>query len=127
MLLALTLCARAPVRSLSPLHMPVKEICPEIVHPVIRHDICYTVAPGETLWRLSKMYDVTIEDIMRANNLKGRDTLEMGQRVFIPQAAPLKPVVHLYPTNKWKYIIIYNSATDEVLSSRMARNARQVV
>jgi len=59
------------------------------------------------------MYDVTVEDILRANNLKDPTNVAMGQRLFIPQAAPLKPVVALYPSNKWKYIIIHHSATDE--------------
>lgn len=112
-ILTLTSCARAPVKPLSALPIPAKEIYPAIIQPAIRHDIYHTLAPGETLWRLSKMYDVTIEDIMRANNLKDPARLEMGQRLFIPWAASLKPVVQLYPTSKWKYIIIHHSATDE--------------
>jgi len=59
------------------------------------------------------MYDVTIEDIMRANGLSDRERLERGQRLFIPKAAPLRPVIALYPSSKWKYIIIHHSATDE--------------
>lgn len=75
-------------------------------------DVVHVVAPGETLWRLSKMYSVSIEDIMRANNLRSPQELEMGQRLVIHQAMPLQPVIPLYPSNKWKYIIIHHSATD---------------
>lgn len=78
-----------------------------------RQDIYHVVAPGETLWRLSKMYDVKIEDIMRANALRSPRELEMGQRLLIPEARPLKPVIPLYPSTKWKHIIIHHSATDE--------------
>jgi len=92
---------------------PTKEIYPQLTSPILRQDVFHFVAPGETLWRISKMYDIKIEDIMRANNLKKPKELKMGQRLLIPQAAPIRPVVALYRSNKWKYIIIHHSATDE--------------
>jgi LysM repeat protein len=88
------------------------EVYPKIPSPVIRQDIFHTVSPGETLWRISKMYDVRMEDIIRANNLKSPQSLERGQVLLIPKAAPLRPVIPLFPSNKWKYIIIHHSATD---------------
>jgi N-acetylmuramoyl-L-alanine amidase len=80
--------------------------------PVMRQDLVHIVAPGETLWRISKVYDVTITDIMNANRLKSADELDMGQKLFIPKAMPPRPVITLYPSNKWEYIIIHHSATD---------------
>ncbi len=59
------------------------------------------------------MYDVKMEDIARANNLQDPTEIKMGQRLLIPQAAPIRPVINLYPSKKWKYIIIHHSATDE--------------
>ncbi len=106
----LSSCATAPMK---PPDIPTKEIYPQIPAPVLRQDIFHTIAPGETLWRISKMYDVKIEDIMRANNLRRPKELEMGQRLLIPQAVPLRPVIPLYKSKKWKYIIIHHSATDE--------------
>lgn len=106
----LSSCATAPVK---PPIAPTKEIYPQISTPVLRQDVFHAAAPGETLWRISKMYDVRIEDIMRANNLTKPEELEMGQRLFIPQAAPIRPVIALYRSNKWKYIIIHHSATDD--------------
>ena len=91
---------------------PAREICPPPTPPYYRHDICHVVAPGETLWRIGKMYDVNIRDIKRANSLR-TDTLEKGQRLMVPNAAPIVPVISLYASNKWKYIIIHHSATDE--------------
>jgi N-acetylmuramoyl-L-alanine amidase len=79
----------------------------------LRCDVTHVVAPGETVWRLGKMYDVGIDDIVDENNLSNARQLEMGQRLRIPDAAPLKPVIPLYDSNKWKYIIIHHSATDE--------------
>lgn len=81
--------------------------------PIVRHDIFHIVAPGETLWRISKMYDVPMQDILQANRLKNKEELEKGQRLLVPNAAPIIPVIYLYPSRKWKYIIIHHSATDE--------------
>jgi N-acetyl-anhydromuramyl-L-alanine amidase AmpD len=58
------------------------------------------------------MYDVSIASIMSANNLHSQ-SLKMGQHLNIPNAAEIKPIVALYPSHKWKYIIIHHSATDE--------------
>ncbi|MDD5115956.1 MAG: N-acetylmuramoyl-L-alanine amidase [Candidatus Omnitrophica bacterium] len=74
----------------------------------------HVVAPGETLWRISKMYNVPSRDILYANKLYSKEpVLEKGQRLLIPNAAPVMPVISLYPSKKWKYIIIHHSATDE--------------
>lgn len=116
-------CAAAPVK---PSLIPSKETFPEIAAPILRQDISHVVAPGETLWRLSKMYDVPMDDIVRINNLKSRTELEIGQRLLIPGAAPIRPIVPLYLSNKWKYIIIHHSATDEgsALSFNVAHYSR---
>lgn len=103
-------CATAPVQ---PPTYPTKEIYPQFTAPVLRQDIFHIVAPGETLWRISKMYDVKINNIVQANDLNRPEDLQMGQRLLIPQAAPLRPVIPLYKSKKWKYIIIHHSATDE--------------
>jgi len=81
--------------------------------PILRKDVIHTVAPGETVWRIAKMYDVNTKDIMQANTLKRSKELKMGQRLLIPGAAPIRPIIPLYRSNKWKFIIIHHSATDE--------------
>lgn len=109
----LTSCARAPIKPTQTMPMgaiPEKVIttAPEI----LRADVIHEVAPGETVWRISKMYDVEIQDIVIANNLEDSSRLEKGQKLLIPEAAPLRSVIPLWPSNKWKYIIIHHSATD---------------
>ena len=79
---------------------------------VSRHQTIHTVAPGETLWRISKIYDVDIEQIMQVNHLRQKDQLTMGQTLIIPGALPPCSVIPLYPSKKWQYIIIHHSATD---------------
>jgi LysM repeat protein len=105
-------CARAPVKTVLKETLPVRAI-PEQIKVQPRHDIFHSAGPGETVWRISKMYDVKIEDIVAANDLKDATELAMGQRLRIPNAAPIKPVVSLYRSNKWSNIIIHHSATDE--------------
>jgi len=105
----LTSCVTTPVK---PPITPTREVYPTLLSSVLRQDIFHIVAPGETLWRISKMYDVPIKDISSANNLK-TETLKKGQRLLIPNAAPVVPVIPLYPSKKWKYIVIHHSATEE--------------
>lgn len=104
-------CTAPQVKTPSP-YLP--HVQPYPVMPGPRGDITHVVAPGETLWRLSKMYDVSMQDISRANRIDLKNpVLEKGQRVFIPNAAAVMPVVSLYPSRKWQYIIIHHSATDD--------------
>ncbi len=106
----LSSCAVAPVK---PPSYTVTQICPQVPGPVVRQDLYHVVAPGETFWRIGKMYDVRMEDIMRANHLSRPQELKMGQRLLIPRAAPIRAVISLCPSDKWKYIIIHHSATEE--------------
>lgn len=106
----LTSCARALVK---PTPIVEYDVYMKEPLPVLRQDVFHVVGPGETLWRIAKMYDVTVDDVMRANHLKDSAELKMGQRLLIEGASPIKPVIPLYSSNKWKYIIIHHSATDE--------------
>lgn len=106
----LSSCATLPPK---PAVYPPKEISPKLPQYILRQDVVHLVAPGETLWRISKMYDVPIQDIIRANNLGKEEVLKKGQNLLIPHAAPVVPVIPIYPSKKWKNIIIHHSATDE--------------
>lgn len=97
--------------TLPPKTVPMPTVPPSIPGP--RMDAVHTVGPGETLWRIGKMYDVPVNDIVQANNLSSAESLKMGQSLTIPMAAQLKPVITLYPSDKWKYIIIHHSGTED--------------
>ena len=103
-------CAHSPVKT-----APVVEydVYMKEISPAPRSDISHVVGPGETLWRIAKMYDVDMKSIMRTNRLKDSTRLKMGQRLVVVGAAPMRPIVPLYKSTKWKYIIIHHSATDE--------------
>jgi len=74
--------------------------------------ITHEVGPLETVWRISRMYDVTAESIYAANGLKAGDPLRIGQKLTIPNAKCLRHVIALYPNPQWKYIIVHHTATD---------------
>ena len=78
----------------------------------MRQGIYHSVAPGETLWRIAKMYEVDAETIKEVNRIRDVRDMDIGRRLYIPGAAPRKHVITLYPNRKWKYIIIHHSATD---------------
>ncbi|MBU0549386.1 MAG: N-acetylmuramoyl-L-alanine amidase [Candidatus Omnitrophica bacterium] len=112
-ILGLAVIALSSCASLPAVIEPPQVIAPLPPAPVLRQDIVHIVAPGETLWRISKSYGVEIDEIMRANKLREKDKLEMGEKLLIPGALPASSVISLYPSKKWKYIIIHHSATDQ--------------
>ena len=79
---------------------------------IVGNNIIHVVAPGETLWHISKVYNISMAEITRVNNLGKDARLEKGQRLIIPNAATTKAVIPLYQSSKWTYIIIHHSATD---------------
>ena len=49
-------------------------------------DSSYTVKKGDTLYSISKKYEITVAELRTANNLKESDVLKIGQRLVIPSA-----------------------------------------
>ncbi len=48
-------------------------------------EIIHTIKAGETLWELAvKKYHVTVEDLMKENNIKDPRRLQIGQKLTIP-------------------------------------------
>lgn len=105
----LTSCATVPPKPI-PVVKPIEKPTPPTGK---RSNVIHTVAPGETFWRLSQMYDIPVASILKANRLSSIDALKMGQKILVPDAAQIKPVLSLVPSKKWRYIIIHHSATEE--------------
>jgi len=74
--------------------------------------VVHEVAPMETIWRLSKMYGVPMENIYRANGLKPGVPIQIGQKLVIPNARTFRNIVPLYPSSRWRYVVIHHTATD---------------
>lgn len=47
--------------------------------------IYHRVVKGQTLWRISKIYGVELDEIIRINNIKDSTQIETGQSIFIPE------------------------------------------
>lgn len=48
------------------------------------YDITHYVTEGETLWKVSQKYDVSLEDIVIKNNLDINNHITVGQKIIIP-------------------------------------------
>ena len=56
-------------KATAPLHLP---------------GIYHKVARGETLWRISKMYGIDLEELTQVNRISDNTAIEVGQQIFIP-------------------------------------------
>ncbi len=110
LLVFLVSCVQAPVRKTLP--PSERAVYPE-APPVQRQNVVHEVGPGETVWRIAKMYDIPAERLIRKNRIRNPERIEKGQILTVPGAAPIRPVINLYQTNKWRYIIIHHSGTDK--------------
>ena len=112
-------CARAPHKT------PKSHLMPAPVPASQAGGFYHTVERGQTLYRLSKNYNVDLKELMQANHLTGTN-LEVGQKLLIPhQQAPYHPPVSgrmtmeeirrfLGPVktpSRWKTITVHHSGT----------------
>lgn len=58
--------------------------CGVVVTEHGRGNTYHTVKKGETLWRISRNYGVSLRDIADANNIKNTTGIEVGTRLRIP-------------------------------------------
>ncbi len=54
----------------------------------------HIVAKGETLWRISKIYNTELEDIVRINALSDSSLIAYGQKIIIPNAQRANTAVY---------------------------------
>ena len=57
-------------------------------HPAVAGNNTHTVARGETLTSIAKMYKVTVDDLQKANHIEDGRKLQAGQNIIIPTASP---------------------------------------
>ncbi|MDR1836955.1 MAG: M23 family metallopeptidase, partial [Treponema sp.] len=60
-------------------------------------EVIHVVGRGETIYSISRRYQVNANDLMRANNITDPSTLQAGTRLVIPQPAQNTPVVNNQP------------------------------
>ena len=97
----------------APHHFPASSISQyQTAASLARQDLYHEVAPMESLWRISKMYDVNPDDIIKANRLRNPDSIHVGQKLLIPNAEEQRSVIPLYQIRPWSYIVVHHSATE---------------
>lgn len=69
------------------LKIPTNE---EVPLPPENDVIIYVVKKGDSLWSIAKSYDVTVDDIINANNLTST-SLQVGQQLKIPKKDSIPP------------------------------------
>jgi len=73
--------------------------------------IYHEIGPMETIWRISRLYDVSPESIYSANGLRPSDPLLIGRELIIPNAVMIRHVINLYRNPQWQYIVLHHTAT----------------
>jgi len=61
------------------------------------HAVYHRVRPGETLYRISKAYGVSVKRLAEANHLRDPSRIEAGQRLLVPGARRELPVTLITP------------------------------
>lgn len=59
--------------------------------------IYHRVEKGQTLWKISKLYNVDLDEMMRINHLDDTSNIEINQMLFIPQAYRQNPAADNIP------------------------------
>ncbi|MBI5048495.1 MAG: M23 family metallopeptidase [Deltaproteobacteria bacterium] len=65
----------------------------------VSYGIYHTVERGQTLWRISKTYDVDIQDVAEFNDITDTTQIKAGQKIFIPGVSRVLNVEPYKPTD----------------------------
>ncbi|KGX91848.1 LysM peptidoglycan-binding domain-containing protein [Pontibacillus marinus] len=63
----------------------------------------YVVKSGDVLWKIAQMYDVTVDQIVKENNLDPNDYLKIGQTLTIPTSK--KPIPFNPDEKNGEYVV----------------------
>ncbi len=86
-LLSLPGCVTSPY--IKPV-IPKSIALPGIYHKVVR---------GETLWKISKMYNISLDELTQVNRIGDNTAIEVGQQIFIPNYFRPQALVVKYSDN----------------------------
>ncbi|MBF0619246.1 MAG: peptidoglycan DD-metalloendopeptidase family protein [Candidatus Omnitrophica bacterium] len=60
--------------------------------PLVQARVQHKVRKGETLWRIAKAYNVSVDDIIRVNNIPNAASIEENQLLVIPGSSVVRDV-----------------------------------
>jgi LysM repeat protein len=92
--------------------------------------ITHKVTKGDTLWGISKQYNISLESILAFDNIKDKDTLSIGQIIKIPQDS-LPTVDYIMCIAKkgdtlWSIAQKYNLSVDLILATNNIANSELI-
>lgn len=110
--MALMLCAGCAVTRTVEEQEPSEQVVvqqvkePEPQPEPVKQGVYHTVQPGQTLWRIAKTYQISLEQIVQANNIPNAARVEKGQLIFIPGAAQVLniPIIQPQEENQKEFI-----------------------
>jgi membrane-bound lytic murein transglycosylase D len=70
--------------------------------PSLSQKMQYTIKAGDTLWDLSREFNVTVDDIAKWNGMRKNTTLKLGQKIVIMQAAADNKTANITRTVTYK-------------------------
>ena len=62
--------------------------------------IYHKVQKGETVWRIAKTYNVSLDEVVKVNNIPNAASIEENQLLFIPGVKEIKQIIQKTPEIK---------------------------
>jgi LysM repeat protein len=103
--------------------------------------VYHVVEKGQTLWRISKTYNLDVYELMRVNRISDPSQIRAGQKLFIPGATAPLPVEPFKSEkisaaveelvgpkryfSRWRSITLHHSATLEGCAQTFDKNHRK--
>lgn len=92
--------------------------------------ITHKVTKGDTLWSISKQYNLSLKLIFDLNNIKDKDTLSIGQIIKISQDNIPAADYNMHIVNKgetlWSIAQKYNLSVDLILATNNIANSELI-
>jgi len=92
--------------------------------------ITHKVTKGDTLWSITKQYNISLESILALNNIKDKNALSIGQIIKIPQdnfpAADYTMHVVKKGDTLWSIAQKYNLSVDLIFTTNNIANSELI-
>ena len=84
-------------------------------------DVTHVVTKGETVYSISRLYNISQEDLMRKNNIADASKLQLGMKLIIVQDSSVTPAAAPPAANSTAYIDYLVSPNDTLYSIARVR------
>ncbi len=84
-------------------------------------DLTYVVQTGDSLWNIAKKYNITVDELKKANNLTS-NLLQIGQELIIPKSTDYITYTVKKGDSLWKIANNFNITVDELITANNLTN-----